>query len=260
VTSVMGASGARRMLEGVNPRSFQVERLGLVPYQEAWEYQKRVHAEVVSGERPPTLLLLEHPRTLTLGRAATGENLLLSEEQYRGQGIELFWIERGGDVTYHGPGQLVGYPIFPVGRRVRDFLRQLEVAIIRVVATYGIEAYPSPGYAGVWTKRAAPIASWPDLEEKICAFGIAVKNDVSFHGFALNVNTNLEDFGLIVPCGIKDKGVTSLQKILGREVSMDEVMERVVDSFQTEFSALDPKEGNASRPRPLTLDAPQEPA
>ncbi|MBF6592959.1 MAG: lipoyl(octanoyl) transferase LipB [Thermaceae bacterium] len=226
------------MLESVEPKAFQVERLGLMPYQQAWDYQKQVHAEVVAGMRPPTLLLLEHPRTLTLGRAATGENLLLREEQYRAQGLELFWIERGGDVTYHGPGQLVGYPIFPVGRRVRDFLRQLEAAIIRVVATYGIEAYPSPGYAGVWTKHPAPVPSWPDLEEKICAFGIAVKSDVSMHGFALNVNTNLDDFDLIVPCGIKDKGVTSLQKILGRGVSLDEVIERVIESFQTEFSGF----------------------
>lgn len=216
-----------------------MEWLGRVPYAEAWAYQKQVHAEVVVGRRAPTLLLLEHGRTLTLGRAATGENLLLTEEQYRALGLELFWIERGGDVTYHGPGQLVGYPIFPVGRRVRDFLRQLEQAIIRAVATYGIESYPSPGYAGVWTKPPAPVAGWPDLEEKLCAFGIAVKQDVAFHGFALNVNTNLDDFNLIIPCGIKDKGVTSLQKILGHEVSMDEVVERVIESFHREFSVFD---------------------
>jgi lipoyl(octanoyl) transferase len=234
----------------VETKAFRVERLGRVPYAEAWAYQKQVHAEVVAGRRAPTLLLLEHPRTLTLGRAATGENLLLSEEQYRAQGLELFWIERGGDVTYHGPGQLVGYPIFPIGRRVRDFLRQLERVIIRVAASYGIAAYPSPGYAGVWTKHPAPVAGWPDQEEKLCAFGIAVKNDVAFHGLALNVNTDLSDFELIVPCGIRDKGVTSLQKLLGREVSMDEVTERVIDAFQTEFPAFDL--------RPSTFDAPQE--
>ncbi|WP_119357407.1 lipoyl(octanoyl) transferase LipB [Meiothermus granaticius] len=220
-------------------RAFQVERLGRVPYAQAWEYQKQVHAEVVAGQRPPTLLLLEHPRTITLGRAAKPENLLLSEAQYRAQGIELFSIERGGDVTYHGPGQLVGYPIFPVGRRVRDFLRQLEQTLIRAVATYGIEAYPSPGYAGVWVKRPAPVAGWPELEEKLCAFGIAVKQDVAFHGFALNVNTDLEDFSLIIPCGLKDKGVTSLKKLLGHEVSLDEAAERVIEAFRVEFSTLD---------------------
>lgn len=223
------------MLERVNG-AFRVERLGQVPYDQAWDYQKQVHAEVAAGQRPPTLLLLEHPRTLTMGRAAKPENLLLTLEQYQAQGIQIFNIERGGDVTYHGPGQLVGYPIFPVGRRVRDFLRQLEAAIMRVTASFGIESYPSPGYAGVWVKRPAPVAGWPEVEEKICAFGIAVKRDVSFHGFALNVDTNLEDFDLIVPCGIKDKGVTSLQKILGRAVSMDEVSERVIEAFEFRFA------------------------
>ncbi|GAO75491.1 lipoyl(octanoyl) transferase LipB [Meiothermus ruber] len=218
--------------------AFEVEPLGLVPYAEAWEYQKKVHAEVVAGLRKPTLLLLEHPRTITLGRAAKPENLLLSEAQYRAQGIELFSIERGGDVTYHGPGQLVGYPIFPVGRQVRGFLRQLEAVIMAVAKSYGIETYATPGYAGVWVRRAAPVAGWPDLEEKLCAFGVAVKQDVALHGFALNVNTNLDDFNLIVPCGLKDKGVTSLQKILGRMVSMDEVMERVVQAFEQQFPSF----------------------
>jgi len=241
------------MLGDVETRAFQVERLGQVPYAQAWEYQKQIHAEVVAGTREPTLLLLEHPRTITLGRGATGENLLLSEEQYKIQGLELFWIERGGDVTYHGPGQLVGYPIFPVGRRVRDFLRQLESAIIGVVGSYGISSYPSPGYAGVWVKRPAPIPSWPDVEEKVCAFGVAVKQDVSFHGFALNVNTNLDDFNLIVPCGIRDKGVTSLQKLLGCEISMDEVIDRVAESFHGVFDST----FNLER---LALNTPKEPA
>lgn len=219
--------------------AFEVEQLGLVPYAQAWEYQKKVHAEVVAGLRRPTLLLLEHPRTITLGRAAKPENLLLSEAQYRAQGIELFSIERGGDVTYHGPGQLVGYPIFPVGRQVRGFLRQLEAVIMAVAKTYGIETYATPGYAGVWVRRAAPVAGWPDLEEKLCAFGVAVKQEVALHGFALNVNTNLDDFNLIVPCGLKDKGVTSLQKILGHAISMDGVMERVVQAFEQQFPTFD---------------------
>ncbi|GIW35370.1 lipoyl(octanoyl) transferase LipB [Meiothermus sp.] len=219
--------------------AFEVEKLGLVPYAEAWAYQKKVHAEVACGQRKPTLLLLEHPRTITLGRAAKPENLLLSEAQYRAQGIKLFSIERGGDVTYHGPGQLVGYPIFPVGRQVRGFLRQLEQVIVQVAGTYGIETYTTPGYAGVWIRKPAPVASWPDIEEKLCAFGVAVKQDVALHGFALNVNTHLDDFNLIVPCGLKDKGVTSLQKILAREVSMSEVMERVVAAFAQVFTSFD---------------------
>ncbi|RIH83882.1 Octanoyltransferase [Meiothermus luteus] len=218
--------------------AFAVEKLGRVPYKQAWDYQKQVHAEVVAGLRPPTLLLLEHPRTITLGRAAKPEHLLLSEAQYRAMGIELFQIERGGDVTYHGPGQLVGYPIFPVGRQVRGFLRRLEQAILLVAASYGIQAYPSPGYAGVWVRREAPVEGWPDLEEKLCAFGVAIRQDVALHGFALNVNTHLDDFSLIVPCGLKDKGVTSLEKILGHPLSMEEVMERVVAAFAQVFPSF----------------------
>lgn len=206
--------------------SFLIERLGYMPYAGAWEYQKKVHAEVVSGARPPTLILLEHPRTITLGRAAAGENMLYPEDWYRMNGLEVHHVERGGDVTYHGPGQLVGYPIFPVERRVRDFLRQLEKVIIRVAESYGIEAYPTPGYAGVWVG-----------DEKLCAFGVAVKQSVALHGFALNVNTNLDDFNLIIPCGIRDKGVTSFKKLLGRELSLAEVADKVVAAFNAEFSA-----------------------
>ncbi len=207
--------------------TFAVWDLGLRPYREAWDLQKRVHAEVAAGKRPPTLLLVEHPRVITLGRKATGENLLFSEVWYRARGFEVYWVERGGDVTYHGPGQLVGYPIFPVDRRVRDFLRKLEAAIVRVAASYGIEAYATPGYAGVWVG-----------DEKLAAFGVAVKEGVAMHGFALNVNTRLEDFSVIVPCGIRDKGVTSLQKLLGRTLAMDEVKARVVGALREVFGEV----------------------
>lgn len=140
-----------------------MEDLGLVPYGEAWAYQKRVHREVVAGNRP-------HPpppgapQGHHLRPEGHGENLLFPESWYRENGFELYWVERGGDVTYHGPGQLVGYPIFPVGREVRRFLRQIEEAIVRVAAGYGISAYPTPGYAGVWVG-----------EDKLCAIGVAVK-------------------------------------------------------------------------------------
>lgn len=209
---------------------FLVEDLGLMPYLEAWEYQKRVHQEVAQGVRPETLLLVEHPRVITLGRKATGENLLFPEAWYKEMGFELFWVERGGDVTYHGPGQLVGYPIFRVGRKVRDFLRRLEEALIKVAASYGIEAYPSPGYAGVWVRQG------PGEEEKLAAIGVAVKEGVSFHGFALNVNTDLNDFSVIIPCGLKGKGVTSLERLLGHKVPMEEVKARVVAAFEEVFA------------------------
>ncbi len=216
------------MLRGVE---FLVEDLALIPYGEAWAYQKEVHRQVVEGKRPPTLLLLEHPRVITLGRKATGENLLFPESWYREQGFALYWVERGGDVTYHGPGQLVGYPIFPVGREVRRFLRQIEEAIVRVAAAYGIAAYPTPGYAGVWVG-----------EEKLCAIGVAVKEGVSFHGFALNVNTDLNDFTVIVPCGLRGKGVTSLEKLLLRKVPMEEAKGQVVAAFAQVFG-LEPRLG-----------------
>lgn len=263
--SLMNTKGVRAaQTQHKSKLAFKVEKLGLIPYAAAWEYQKQLHAEVVAGLRLPTLLLLEHPRTITLGRATKPENLLLSEAQYQARGIQLFSIERGGDVTYHGPGQLVGYPIFPVGRQVRGFLRQLEALIIKVAATYGIESFATPGYAGVWVRTPAPAGGCPDLkvtslsgnpaglglEEKLCAFGVAVKQDVALHGFALNVNTSLDDFNLIVPCGIQGKGVTSLQKVLGRAVSMNEVMERVIGAFEQQFPSFDA--------RPSSLGAPEE--
>ncbi|WP_457637438.1 lipoyl(octanoyl) transferase LipB [Oceanithermus sp.] len=206
---------------------FTVADWGLTPYEKAWKRQKELHQKVASGAAPPTLVLVEHPRTITLGRAASGENLLFAESWYRQQGFEVFWVERGGDVTYHGPGQLVAYPIFPVARRVRDFLRLLEAVVMDVAAGYGIESYATPGYAGVWVG-----------EEKLAAFGVAVKRGVALHGLALNVNTNLEDFGVIIPCGLKDKGVTSLQKLLGRELDMNQVKARLVEAFRRRFDPV----------------------
>ena len=206
---------------------FAVIDRGLVAYQEAWDYQKSVHQQVVSGELPPTLLLFEHPRTITLGRKSHGESLLYPVEFYQAQGLEVFWIERGGDATYHGPGQLVCYPIFPVERKVDIYLRTLEQVFINVANDYSIRATPSPGYAGVWVG-----------DEKLTAIGVAIKEGVSLHGAALNVNTNLADFSLIIPCGLADKGVTSLQKLLEHPVDMNEVKHKVIASFQQSFAEV----------------------
>jgi lipoyl(octanoyl) transferase len=206
--------------------NFRIERLGTVPYAEAWQVQKQVHAEVSAGTRPPTLLLLEHPRTITLGTASDRAHLLHSESHYRSLGIEVHQVERGGQATYHGPGQLVGYPIVPV-QRVGDFLRSLEAMLLRVLANYGIEGRGSPGYAGVWVG-----------DEKVAAIGIAVRQRVAFHGFALNVTTNLDDFKLIVPCGIRDRGVTSLVRLLGKAPPMDDVIERVAGEFADMMGAI----------------------
>lgn len=198
-----------------------VRDLGTLSYREAWDVQLETHAAVVAGALPPTLLLVEHPPVITFGRKGGREHLLTSESFLREQGFDLFDVERGGDVTYHGPGQLVGYPIFQVGRKVQDYLRVLEGAMTEVLARFGIEGIGSPGYAGVWVG-----------DSKVAAIGVAIKRDVSFHGFALNVHTNLDHFKYIVPCGLADKGVTSLSALLGREVSLDEVKPVLIESLQ----------------------------
>lgn len=198
-----------------------IEVLGQVPYDEAWQLQKRYHAEIADGHRPATLLLLEHPRTITFGRSTKAASLLYSEETYRELGFAVHHVERGGDVTYHGPGQLVGYPLIPMVDKVGDFLRRLERLLLEVVAQFGISARPSPGYAGLW------VPGEDGSETKLASIGIAVSRRVSYHGFALNVATNLNDFEMIVPCGLTGVQMTSLKQLLGCPVSMDEVIDVV---------------------------------
>lgn len=206
---------------------FDVRDLGLASYREAWAEQHALHAAVAEGSAPPTLLLVEHPPTITFGRKGGHEHLLESPEALRQRGFELVDVERGGDVTYHGPGQLVGYPILPVGRRVRDYLRRLEGALVDLLADYGVEGHGSPGYAGVWAG-----------EEKVAAIGVAVKRGVSFHGFALNVHTDLSHFATIVPCGISDKGVTSLAALTGLDLGLPAVAERLVPHLRRRLQDL----------------------
>lgn len=205
---------------------YAVRDLGRLPYRDAWDVQLATHAAVVEGREPPTLLLVEHTPVLTFGRKGGREHLLVSEEEARARGFDLFDVERGGDVTYHGPGQLVGYPVFPVGRRVRDYLRTIEQVMVETFATYGLATAGSPGYAGVWLG-----------DEKLVAIGVAIKRGVSFHGFAMNVHTDLARFDAIVPCGLADKGVTSLSRVLGRHVTFDEVVPRLLAAFRTHFHA-----------------------
>ncbi len=205
--------------------SFDLRDLGKLDYKEAWEVQLATHAAVVAGDAPPTLLLVEHPPVVTFGKKGGRENLLVREDFLLEKGFSLYDVERGGDVTYHGPGQVVGYPIFRVGRRVQAYLRGLEGAMINVLAGYGVEGVGSPGYAGVWVGN-----------DKVVAIGVAIKRDVSFHGFALNVSTNLNHFNYIVPCGLQGKGVASLSSLLGRQVGLDEVKPKLVASFREVFS------------------------
>ena len=198
---------------------------GLIPYEESWNRQREWFNEVVAAKQAGQpchnrIVLCEHPPVYTLGRSGKASNMLLGEEQLKRVGATLYHIDRGGDITYHGPGQLVCYPIlnledFSLG--LRDYIYVLEEAVIRVCATYGIKAGRLEKATGVWLEGDTPRA------RKICAMGVHASHFVTMHGLALNVNTDLRYFSYIHPCGFVDKGVTSLQKELHREVSMEEV-------------------------------------
>jgi len=204
-------------------KDLQVLDLGRVTYEKAWKYQKELVENRRRGEIGDSLVFVEHPPVLTLGRSWKQQNVLADTLALTEKGVEVYEVERGGDVTYHGPGQVVGYPIVNLADRGRDlhrYLRDLEEVIIRVVGSYGLGAGRKVGITGVWVG-----------EEKVCAFGVAVKSWVSYHGFALNVNTDLSYFSLINPCGIQDKGVTSLAKLLGHWVDPEEVKAKIAESF-----------------------------
>lgn len=236
------------MKEGVHPNPpFVVRDLGRLAYREAWEVQHETHAEVVAGTSPPTLLLVEHDPVLTFGRKGGRDHLLVPESELNARGFELVDIERGGDVTYHGPGQLVGYPILPIGRRVRDYLRRLEASIVDLAAEYGVEAEGSPGYAGVWIGSS-----------KLCAIGVAIKRGVSFHGFALNVATDLRDFETIVPCGLEGTSVTSLSELTGRSVTIDEARERLVPHLEAHLADLIDRSAARPSATPASISIPPE--
>ncbi len=205
----------------------QVEQLGLIDYADALEIQQEKVALRKSGAMPDTLLLLEHPHVYTLGRNAQREHLLVSDGQLAALRAKLFETDRGGDVTYHGPGQLVGYPIFDLTRHRRDlswYMRSLEEVFIGVAQDFAILAARLRGAPGVWVGN-----------EKLVAMGVHVSRWVTSHGFAFNVNTDLTYFHSIVPCGLSDKGVTSLQELLGRPVEMQTAIDRVVEHFGKVF-------------------------
>ncbi len=205
----------------------QVEHLGLVDYAAALELQRERVAQRKAGAIPDTLLLLEHPHVYTLGRNADEKNLLVSAEWLGSRGAQIFRTDRGGDVTYHGPGQLMGYPILDLTRHRRDiswYMRSLEEVFIRTARDYGIEVERAPGAAGVWVGN-----------DKLVATGVHLSRWVTSHGFAFNVNTDLSYFEAIVPCGLRGKGVTSLARLLGRRIDMEEVAACVVEHISTVF-------------------------
>ena len=210
--------------------------LGRIGYADALDLQRRLVERRLAGEVADMLLLLEHEPVITLGTAGGEENLLADPDKVRRAGVEIFRTDRGGNITYHGPGQLVGYPIFDLrghGRDVHRFLRNLEQAVIECLADLGIDSEIVPGLTGVWVG-----------DDKICSIGIAVRKWITYHGLALNVNPNLEHWSLIHPCGLVGKRVTSIERLLGRSVDMRTVKASVVDNFAKVF-ALEPIHSDA---------------
>ncbi|MGE0454369.1 MAG: lipoyl(octanoyl) transferase LipB [Vicinamibacteria bacterium] len=208
-------------------RPLDVRRLGRIRYADGLELQARLVEERKAGAIPDTLLLLEHEPVFTLGRNARKENVLLPEQELRARGFDVFESGRGGDVTYHGPGQVVGYPILdlaPDRRDVHRYVRDLEDVMIRAARDYGVEAGRIAGLTGCWVGDA-----------KLGAIGVRLSRWVTSHGFAFNVDLDLAPFGLIVPCGIRTRGVTSLATLLGRPVAVVEAADRLQTRFREVF-------------------------
>jgi lipoyl(octanoyl) transferase len=213
--------------------------LGLMGYREAWALQKRVVAARKAGAIEDVLLLCEHPHVITQGRSGKREHLLVSEHVLKQKGVEFHATDRGGDITYHGPGQIVGYPIFNLGLIRRDvvwYVRMLEEAMMRATAEFGIAAERVTGKTGIWVKNKK-------TEEKLAAIGVHISRWVTSHGFAYNVSTDLRYFDLIVPCGIADRKATSLEKLLGRPVETKEVALRIANYLGEAFG-LEMKEAS----------------
>ena len=208
-------------------RKFNYCDLGSIDYKRAWDLQLEVFSKRVKDEIDDTFFMLEHPHTYTLGKVAEKENLISSEDQLKELGVSVYEIDRGGDITYHGPGQIVGYPIIKLSSWKEDtheYLRGLEEVIMNVCSDYGLITHRNPKYTGVWIE-----------ERKIAAIGIKVSRWTTMHGFAFNINTDLNYFGGIIPCGIRDKEVTSLKKELGKEIEINEVKENLVEKFKDFF-------------------------
>jgi len=219
-------------------RSLKVERLGRVEYGAALDMQKRTQRAVLTGEQPDTLLLLEHPHTLTLGRRSGPNGIIVPEDLLRARGVTVFETNRGGKVTYHGIGQLVGYPIInlsPDREDVHRFVRDLEEVLIRAMGDFEIEAFRIPGLTGVHTSRG-----------KVAAIGVHIARWVTTHGFALNVNTDLSFFNLIIAC--EGEPVTSMKELLGRDLDMESVADRIVNKFAEVFDYSECKDQNLYEP------------
>jgi lipoate-protein ligase B len=230
----------------------QVRRLGTIPYVQAWGLQNELATEIAQGIRPPTLLLLEHPHTYTFGRRGQASNLLWDEAELARRGVEVHWVDRGGDVTYHGPGQLVGYPLLPLGKLdpsgrlpQTDFvghLRRIEDALIRAVSRFGLVTGQITGLTGVWIQPdvASRCVHCPPAARrkpsKLASIGVKIDvNGVSRHGLALNVDPDMSYWDGIVPCGLSEYSMVSLADLLEPAPSMESVIEAVIDGFGSAF-------------------------
>jgi len=210
-------------------KNVQVVNLGLTDYRSTWDLQKRIFDLRIARKISDVLLLNEHHHVYTIGKNGSDNHLLANNQELSTNGAEVFYIDRGGDITYHGPGQLVGYPILKLDEYYADvhrYLRDLEEVIIRTLADFCIKAHKDQNFTGVWVGN-----------EKIAAIGVKVSHWITMHGFALNVNTDLSYFDRIIPCGIFHKGVTSMQRILGKEVSFHAVAQGLARHFGEVFGA-----------------------
>ncbi len=226
-------------------QKIHLQELGLKPYEEAWEYQNKLFQEVIdiklnnrnnslNKPTPNYFLFTEHPHVYTLGKSGNENNLLLSKKQLEDKGITFFKSNRGGDITYHGPGQIVGYPILDLDNFETDihkFMRNLEEVIILTIAQYGLKGERSEGETGVWLDVGTPFA------RKICALGVRTSRWVTMHGFALNVSADLGYFDHIIPCGIRGKAVTSLEAELNKKINIEEVKAKIKIHFEEVFNA-----------------------
>ncbi len=229
----------------INPTTRQLCRViqaGLIPYRQAWDWQRQLVADRSAGRCEDTLLLLEHPPTITLGRASDRAHVLVSDTELARRGVELVESDRGGDVTYHAPGQIVGYPILKLSQHGGDlgaYLRNLEETIIQVLVTCGIVGGRVPGLTGVWVNQEYPTqqpADGASFNAKIAAIGVRLSaSGVTSHGFALNVAPDLRGFAQIVPCGISDRGVTSIERLSGTPPPLAEMRQRLIACFAEVF-------------------------
>jgi lipoyl(octanoyl) transferase len=224
-------------------RKILLKELSLKDYKETWDYQSELLQEIIdvkidnrkNNKKNTTknhFLFVEHPHVYTLGKSGDLSNLLLDEKQLQEKGATFYKINRGGDITYHGPGQIVGYPILDLENFFTDihkYLRLLEETIILTIAEYGLKGERSKGETGVWLDVGTPFA------RKICAMGIRSSRWVTMHGFALNVNTNLGYFDHIIPCGIRGKAVASLESELGKKIDLDEIKQKILKHFKILF-------------------------